>query len=62
VATDADVADQVVETVAAWVDRHVVPNASEFELADEFPEAMVELMKVDRGDLAGIYVTRWRAQ
>jgi len=45
VAVDADVADQMVETVARWVDDEVVPNASRFELADEYPEAMVEQMK-----------------
>ena len=44
-ATDLDIADQIVETVATWVDNEVVPNASAFELADEFPEAMVEQMK-----------------
>ena len=44
-AVDADVADQMVETVARWVDDEVVPNASRFELADEYPEAMVEQMK-----------------
>jgi butyryl-CoA dehydrogenase len=45
VATDLDIADQIVETVASWVDNEVVPNASAFELADEFPEAMVDQMK-----------------
>lgn len=44
-ATDLDIADQIVETVASWVDNEVVPNASAFELADEFPEAMVDQMK-----------------
>lgn len=43
--TDPEVADQIVETVARWVDSEVVPNASRFELADEYPEAMVEQMK-----------------
>jgi len=43
--TDPEVADQLVETVADWVDKQVVPNASAFELADEFPDAMVEQMK-----------------
>jgi alkylation response protein AidB-like acyl-CoA dehydrogenase len=45
VTTDLDIADQIVETVASWVDNEVVPNASAFELADEFPEAMVDQMK-----------------
>ena len=44
-ATDLDVADLIVDSVARWVDNEVVPNASAFELADEFPEAMVEQMK-----------------
>ena len=44
-ATDLDVADQIVSTVAAWVAAEVIPNASAFELADEFPDAMVEQMK-----------------
>jgi len=44
-ATDLDVADQIVETVATWVDNEVVPNASRFELADEFPQEMVDQMK-----------------
>jgi len=43
--TDPEVADQIVATVADWVDREVIPNASRFELADEFPEEMVEQMK-----------------
>ncbi len=43
--TDLDIADQIVSTVATWVDNDVVPNASAFELADEFPDAMVEQMK-----------------
>jgi len=45
VATDLEVADQIVETVAKWVDVEVVPNASRFELADEFPQEMVDQMK-----------------
>lgn len=43
--TDPAIADQIVETVAAWVDKEVVPNASRFELADEFPQEMVDQMK-----------------
>ena len=42
---DNDVADQIVDTVRTWVDNEVMPHASSFELADEFPEAMVEQMK-----------------
>ena len=41
---DADLADELVATIAAWVDREVIPVASEFEQADEFPEAMFAQM------------------
>ena len=41
---DRATADQVVETIARWVDREVVPNASEFELADAYPDEMVSAM------------------
>jgi alkylation response protein AidB-like acyl-CoA dehydrogenase len=40
-ATDHETADQIVETVARWVDAEVVPNASELELADRYPDTMV---------------------
>ncbi len=42
---DTELADELVATVKAWVDRDVMPFASEFELADEYPEAMIEQMK-----------------
>ncbi len=42
---DAETADEIVATVKAWVDKDVMPHASEFELADEFPHDMVEQMK-----------------
>ncbi len=38
---DADTADQIVETVARWVDAEVVPNASRYELVDAYPDEMV---------------------
>lgn len=38
---DKQTADHIVETVARWVDDVVVPNASEFELADAYPDEMV---------------------
>ena len=41
---DPEVADELVATIAAWVDREVVPAASELEHADEFPEAMFARM------------------
>ena len=40
VSVDPELADELVATIAAWVDREVVPAASRFEHADEFPEAM----------------------
>ncbi|MCP3992042.1 MAG: acyl-CoA dehydrogenase [Actinomycetia bacterium] len=39
--TDQQLADEIVETVARWVDREVIPNVSEFELADRYPDEMV---------------------
>ena len=42
--TPQDVADQMVETIAQWIDREVIPNASELEHADEFPQAMFDQM------------------
>lgn len=34
--------DEIIEAVRAWVDRDVVAQASAFEHADEFPEAMFD--------------------
>ncbi len=42
--TDADVADQIVDTIARWVDREVAPRASEYELIDAYPDDMVATM------------------
>ena len=39
--TDPHVADEIVGTVARWVDDEVMPNASELELADAYPDEMV---------------------
>ncbi len=39
-----DVADQIVDTVARWVDAEVRPNASAFELEDRYPDPMVDQM------------------
>ena len=44
-ATDAALADELVTTVRSWVAKEVIPNASRFEHADEYPEAFVEQMK-----------------
>jgi alkylation response protein AidB-like acyl-CoA dehydrogenase len=43
--TPADVRDEVVGTVRRFVARDVLPVASEFELANRYPEALVEQMK-----------------
>ncbi|MDG2907208.1 MAG: acyl-CoA dehydrogenase family protein [Acidimicrobiales bacterium] len=43
-ATDQATADEIVGAVRAWVERDVVPNVAEFELVDEFPQAMFEQM------------------
>ena len=40
--TDRQIADTIVDTVARWVDSEVMPNASEFELADAYPDQMVD--------------------
>jgi alkylation response protein AidB-like acyl-CoA dehydrogenase len=45
VTTDPELADELVGAVRAWVTKEVIPNASDFEHADEYPEAMVEQMK-----------------
>ena len=41
---DGELADELVATIAAWVDREVMPAASDLERADEFPEAMFARM------------------
>ena len=43
-ATDQATADEIVGAVRVWVERDVVPNVAEFELVDEFPQAMFEQM------------------
>ena len=43
-AIDQETADQIVDTVARWVDAEVVPNASAFELKDAYPDDMVAQM------------------
>ena len=40
-----DEQQDIIDTVAEFVDREVVPIASELEHADEFPEALVEQMR-----------------
>src|SRR6476659_1772338 len=44
-ATDPELADELVATVREWVRKDVIPVASEFEHADRYPEQMVEQMK-----------------
>ena len=43
-ATDRALADEIVGAVRAWVERDVMPNVAEFELVDEFPQAMFDQM------------------
>jgi alkylation response protein AidB-like acyl-CoA dehydrogenase len=45
VATDPEVRDEIIATVRRFVAREVLPVASEFEHADEFPTAIVEQMR-----------------
>lgn len=42
--TAPEVADQMIDTIARWIDAEVIQNASELEHADEFPDAMYEQM------------------
>lgn len=41
---DAEIADELVAAVAAWVDRDVLAQSRELELADEFPQSMFDQM------------------
>lgn len=41
---DAEIADELVAAVAAWVDRDVLAQSRELELADEFPQDMFDQM------------------
>jgi butyryl-CoA dehydrogenase len=43
--TDPEVAEQIIGTVRDWVRKDVIPVASEYEHADEFPAPLVEQMK-----------------
>jgi len=42
--TDQTLADEIVDTITTWIDRDVIPNASYFEQADEFPQMMFDQM------------------
>lgn len=42
---DRELADELVATVRDWVRRDVLPNASRFEHADEYPDEWVEQMR-----------------
>src|SRR5437588_4951604 len=44
-ATDPELADELVATVREWVRKDVIPVASDFEHEDRYPEALVEQMK-----------------
>ena len=40
VMTDSDVADDMISALRNWVEAEVIPNASDFELPDEYPTDM----------------------
>jgi butyryl-CoA dehydrogenase len=42
---DVEVKEQLIETIRRWIQREVLPRASQLEHADEYPEAWVEQMK-----------------
>ncbi|HEY4378653.1 MAG TPA: acyl-CoA dehydrogenase family protein, partial [Acidimicrobiales bacterium] len=42
---DQEAADEMVAAVGTWIRKEVVPGASAFEHADEFPEAYVQQMR-----------------
>ena len=44
-ATDEDVRSEIIETVRRFVEREVIPVASDLERSDTFPEAIVEQMR-----------------
>jgi butyryl-CoA dehydrogenase len=44
-ATDPELADELVAMIRDWVAKEVIPKASEYEHADEYPEPWVEQMK-----------------
>ncbi|MDQ2647940.1 MAG: acyl-CoA dehydrogenase family protein [Actinomycetota bacterium] len=44
-ATDADLAEEMLSTVRTWVRKEVIPNASRFEHADEYPAEWVDQLK-----------------
>src|SRR5271168_3995266 len=44
-ATDEDVRSEIIETVRCFVQREVIPVASELERSDTFPEKIVEQMR-----------------
>ena len=35
--TDIDVANEMISALKNWVEAEVIPNASDFELPDEYP-------------------------
>ena len=42
--TPPEIADQMIDTIAKWIDKDVIPNASKLEHADEFPQVMFDQM------------------
>jgi alkylation response protein AidB-like acyl-CoA dehydrogenase len=45
VAIDADVAAELVATIRVWIAKEVIPQASRFDHADEYPEEWVDQMR-----------------
>ena len=45
IATDPELADDLVSTLRSWVAKEVTPEASRFEHADEYPERWVAQMR-----------------
>ena len=43
--SDSDISDELVATLRRWVAEEVIPVASRYEHADEYPEPLVEQMK-----------------
>ena len=43
--TDVDVANEMISALKNWVEAEVIPNASDFELPDEYPTAMALQME-----------------
>ena len=43
--TDVDVANEMISALKNWVEAEVIPNASDFDLPDEYPTDMALQME-----------------